>query len=61
MFLDVERLGLSKAYYPTPLHTARRREAVELGYGANETRAGPLEVDLGELLEPYCGAVRRAA
>lgn len=53
MFLDLERLGLARRYYPESVYSARKREAVGLGYSANESSQDALEVDLGELLAPY--------
>jgi hypothetical protein len=52
LFLTLERLGLGLECYPRPIYAARRREAAKLGYGANDVSAG-LEVELGELLQPY--------
>ena len=57
MFLDLERLGLARTYYPKTVYAARRREAARLGYGSNELGASPLEVDLADLLEPYVQVV----
>jgi hypothetical protein len=57
MYLDLERLGLARGYYPKTVYAARRREAARLGYGANELGASPLEVDLADLLGPYVQAV----
>jgi hypothetical protein len=57
MYLDLERLGLARTYYPKTVYAARRREAARLGYGSNELATSPLEVDLTDLLEPYVQAV----
>jgi hypothetical protein len=57
MYLDLERLGLARTYYPRTVYTARRREAARLGYGSNELGASPLEVELAELLGPYVRTV----
>jgi hypothetical protein len=56
-YLDLERLGLARTYYPKTVYAARRREAARLGYGPNEPGACPLEVDLAALLERYVLAV----
>jgi hypothetical protein len=61
MFLDLERLGLARSYYPPLLYGARRREASQLGYSGNDAGENPLQVALGDLLEPYCRAVEQAA
>jgi hypothetical protein len=57
MFLDVERLGLARRYYPRSVYAARKREARRLGYAASDTGAGSLTVELAELLRPYLDAV----
>jgi hypothetical protein len=57
VYLDLERLGLARTYYPKTVYAARRREAAKLGYGANKLGASPLEVDLADLLEAYIQAV----
>jgi hypothetical protein len=57
MYLDLERLGLARSFYPKTVYAARRREAARLGYGANEAGTSPLEVELADLLEPYVQAV----
>jgi hypothetical protein len=57
MFLDLERLGLAKSYYPKSVYAARRREAKKLGYSIVDTGSEPLEVELGELLQPYADAI----
>jgi hypothetical protein len=56
LFLDVERLGLVGQYRKS-VYTARRREAVKLGYSANESASAALEVDLADLLAAYVRAV----
>lgn len=56
LFLTLERLGVGLECYPRPIYAARRREAAKLGYGANDAPAA-LEVELGELLQPYRNAV----
>ena len=56
-FLDLERLGVAAAYYPSTVHAARRREARRLGYATNEASSKALEVELEELLAPYKRAV----
>jgi hypothetical protein len=53
MFLDLERLGLARGYYPKSVYAARRREMVKFGYGASDSGPTDLEVDLAELLAPY--------
>jgi hypothetical protein len=57
MFLELERLGIAKAYYPKTVYSARRREARKLGYGISDTGASPLDVELSGLLRPYVEAV----
>jgi hypothetical protein len=57
MFIELERLGIAKTYYPSSVHAARRREAKKLGYSTADTGAAPLDVELGELLQPYVEAV----
>lgn len=57
MFLDIERLGLAESYYPAGAYRQRRREAVKLGYAANESVTNPLEVELHDLLAPYFAAL----
>jgi hypothetical protein len=61
MFLDLERLGLAASYYPTSVYRQRRREAVKLGYAANDGVASPLEVEVGDLLAVYVEKVERGA
>lgn len=61
MFLDLERLGLARGYYPRSVYSARRREATRLGYSPNETGSQPLAVDVSELLAAYLRAVEPAA
>ncbi len=56
-FLDLERLGLARTYYPKSVYLARRREAAMLGYGANDSGAHALEIDVAELLAPYLRTV----
>ena len=57
MFLELERLGVAKAYYPKTVYAARRREARKLGYAISDSGAVPLDVELSELLRPYVDAV----
>jgi hypothetical protein len=57
MFLDMERLGLAQSYYPRNAYRDRRREAVRLGYAANDGAVEAIEVDLDELLAVYRSAV----
>lgn len=57
LFLDLERLGLARQCYRKSVYTARRGEAVKLGYGANDSAGGALEVDLADLLAAYVRAV----
>ena len=57
-FLDLERLGLATAFYPSTIYVARRREAAKLGYTANEDGVTTLDVELDALLGPYKRAVR---
>jgi hypothetical protein len=61
MFLDLERLGLAASYYPPNVYRERRREAVRLGYAANDAGASPLEVEIGDLLAAYVEKVERGA
>jgi hypothetical protein len=61
MFLDLERLGLAKRYYPKSAYADRRRLATKLGYSANETGTEALDVDLGALLSTYVTAVDAAS
>jgi hypothetical protein len=56
-FLDVERLGLGRRYYPKSVYAARKREASKLGYSANEAGTEGFDVDLAALLEPYLRTV----
>jgi len=53
MFLDLERLGLAQSYYPASVYRQRRREALKLGFAANDGPSDGLEVDLGGLLRAY--------
>jgi hypothetical protein len=57
MFLDLERLGTARTYYPQSAYADRRRLAARLGYAANEHGQESLEADLSELLAPYRAAV----
>lgn len=57
MFLELERLGIAKAYYPKTVYAARRREARKLGYSIADSGAPSLDVELSELLRPYFDAV----
>jgi hypothetical protein len=57
MLLELERLGIANAYYPSSVYAARRREARKLGYSISDTGASPLDVELSELLRPYVDAV----
>lgn len=57
MFLELERLGIAKAYYPQSVYVARRREARKRGYSISDTGASPLNVQLSALLRPYVDAV----
>ena len=57
MFLDLERMGLARSYYPKSAYADRRRLAMRLGYGTNDSGRQPLEVELSELLAPYIAAV----
>ena len=61
MFLELERLGIATTYYPKSIYAARKREARKLGYSISDTGAAPLDVELGELLQPYVEAVERDA
>jgi hypothetical protein len=56
-FLDLERLGLARNYYPKSVYSARRREAAKLGYSANDPATQALDADLSELLAPYLRTV----
>jgi hypothetical protein len=53
MFLDLERLGLARTYYPKTAYADRRRLAARLGVSANDAGTDPLDIDLRTLLEPY--------
>jgi hypothetical protein len=57
LFLDLERLGLASQCYRKPVYAARRREAAKLGYSANESGRGPMDVSLAGLLGSYTRAV----
>ena len=57
MFLDLERLGLARAYYPKSAYADRRRLASKLGYALNESGTAAFEVELSELLRAYVDAV----
>lgn len=57
MFLDLERLGLAKSYYPKSVYAARRREAKKLGYSVSDVGSTPLELDIGSLFRAYLEAV----
>ena len=56
-FLDLERLGLAKSYYPKSAYADRRRLAAKTGYSPNEMGCEALDVDLAALLSAYVGAV----
>jgi hypothetical protein len=56
MFLDLERLGLARGYYPPSVYAARRREAARLGLSTNEAGMEELVVDVNELLAAYLRA-----
>jgi hypothetical protein len=60
LFLDLERLGLAGQCYRSSVYAARRRGATKLGFSASESGAERLDVQLGELLAPYVGAVDEA-
>jgi len=53
MFLDLERAGLSEAYYPPSVLQSRRREARRFGFSANDPGSESLDVDLSEMLDPF--------
>ena len=53
LFLDLETLGMAAECYPPSVYKLRRREAVKLGYGANESGRDGIEVELDELLDPF--------
>jgi hypothetical protein len=61
MFLDLQRLGLARHYYPVAAYSDRRRLASKLGYSLNDNGAEPFEVELGDLLAPYLRAVEACA
>lgn len=61
MFLDLERLGLARSYYPTSVFAGRTREARRLGLCANDPRAQGLCADVGLLLAAYREAVDAVA
>jgi hypothetical protein len=51
-FLDAERLGVAREIYSDRLYSERRREARELGLSVNDVGQEPVDLDLGELLQP---------
>jgi hypothetical protein len=57
MFLDLERLGIARSYYPQAAYSDRRRLATKLGFALNELGSEPLEIDVAALLAPYVGLV----
>jgi hypothetical protein len=61
MFLDLERLGLARAYYSNAAYSDRRRLASKLGFSSNESGQDALEVELSELVAPYERAVEEGA
>jgi hypothetical protein len=61
MFLDLERVGLAASYYPPNAYRERRREAVKLGYAANDPGTSPLDVEVGDLLAMYVKKVDSGA
>jgi hypothetical protein len=55
-FLSLERQGVAGECYKPSVYALRRREAVRLGFGANDGKPG-LEIELGDLLRSYVRAV----
>jgi hypothetical protein len=53
MFLDVERLGLARRFYPKSVHAARRREVARIGLASNEHGRQDAEYDLSRMISPY--------
>ena len=51
-FLDAERLGVAREIYSDRLYSDRRREARALGLSVNDVGREPVDLDLGELLQP---------
>jgi hypothetical protein len=51
-FLDAERLGIAREIYSDRLYSERRREARELGLSVNDVGQEPVDLDLGELVQP---------
>jgi hypothetical protein len=51
-FLDADRLGVAREIYSDRLYAERRREARELGLSVNDVGQEPVDLDLGELLQP---------
>jgi hypothetical protein len=56
-FLELERLGIVKTFYPKSVYAARRREARKLGYATSDAGASALDVKLSGLLRSYVEAV----
>ena len=56
MFLDLERLGLGRRFYPKTVLAARRREATRIGLASNEDGRPEEEYDLAGMLRPYRAA-----
>jgi hypothetical protein len=48
---------LTTQSYPKSVYSARRREAVKLGYGANESGREAIDVSLADLLASYVRSV----
>jgi hypothetical protein len=51
-FLDAERLGIAREVYGDRLYAERRREARKLGLSVNDAGEEPVDLDIGELLQP---------
>jgi hypothetical protein len=54
-FLDAERRGVAREVYSDRLYSERRREARSLGLSVNDVGQEPVDLDLGDLLEPARG------
>jgi hypothetical protein len=59
MFLDLERLGLARAYYTRSVLASRSREARRLGLAASDSGTDDLTADVGALTRAYSEAVAR--
>jgi hypothetical protein len=55
-FLVAERLGVAHELYPPPVLRARRREARDLGLAATDPGLEGVDLELGDLLQPFASA-----